>query len=88
MMDTNIDNAVFMSLAFAPRTRQRLKGYYVCFNCGEFIRNIPLKQVKCPFCNNECSLLCRLDSAQEYLVHERWEQSGICSQIRKGVTEA
>ena len=87
-MDTNIDNDLFMSWAFAPKTRQRLKGYYICFNCGEFIRTIPLKWVKCPFCQKDCNLLCRLDSAQEYLVHERWKGAGICTPIRKGVTES
>ena len=59
--------------------KTRIKGYYCCKNCGEFIRAIPKKIANCPFCNTECELLIKIDNVQERTTIALWKSLGIYS---------
>ena len=81
-MDTNIDNTVFMLMCKAPKKRQRVKGYYICISCGEFLKAIPKRIAHCPFCDRTSELILRIDSVQEHITTGIWKETGCYSDLR------
>ena len=81
------DNDVFMAMTNASRNakRQRIKGYYICRDCGEFIKTIPRKQVSCPFCGQMAKLIMHLSPIQEQTTIGIWKSAGYYSDIRADI---
>lgn len=67
--------------------KQRIKGFYVCMDCGEFIKAIARPKTLCPFCKKETQLGCNLTFANEYATIMRWKTLGIYSDLRADVRE-
>lgn len=81
------DNDVFMAMAKASSNakRQRIKGYYICRDCGEFIKAIPRKQSSCPFCGKMAKLMMYLSPVQEQTTIGIWKCAGYYSDIRADI---
>lgn len=62
--------------------KQRIKGYYICHDCGEFIKAIATKTNQCPFCGNEVELMMMVDAHQELITREIWMECGYYSDLR------
>lgn len=62
--------------------KKRIKGYYICRDCGEFIKAIPRKISNCPFCNRECNIIMKLDDLKEKMTLSIWKESGCYSDLR------
>lgn len=71
------DNDLFydVSLAYSQAKKQRIKGYYVCPECGEFIKAIAKKEVPCPFCGKKCQKVLALPPVLEQSVILRWKHT-------------
>ena len=81
------DNDVFMAMANARANgkKQRIKGYYICPDCGEFIKAIARKLVPCPFCGKMVGLLINLSPVQEQTTIGIWKSAGYYSDIRADI---
>lgn len=81
------DNDVFMAMANAScnAKRQRIKGYYICRDCGEFIKAIPRKQAPCPFCGKMANLMMHMSPLQEQTTIGIWKGAGYYSDIRADI---
>ena len=78
------DNDLFSIMGEAIDYHTRLKGYYICFTCGEYIKPIPRKTAACPFCCKENELVLRIDSWQEQVTTSIWKDGGYYSDVRAG----
>ena len=78
------DNDLFMVLSQARENKkpQRTKGYYICADCGEFIRAIARRTAKCPFCAKDVERVLCIDSVMETTIHAIWRDSGLFNLIR------
>ena len=56
--------------------KTRIRGYYGCLFCGEFILNIPKPVANCPFCERECKLIMKLDNVQYQLTTDIMKDAG------------
>lgn len=86
-MDIYDDNAVFYSFAcaLADKKRQRLKGYFICPDCGEFIRAAATKSASCPFCGRQVDRIMYIDSVIEQTIHDRWKACGTYTEKAAGL---
>ena len=78
------DNDLFALMGEANDYHTRLKGYYICLTCGEYINHIPLKKADCPFCGKSNKLVMRLNSWQEQVTIGIWKDAGYYSGRRAG----
>lgn len=76
MLSNNLydDNDVFYDLTIAPKLakKQRMKGFYVCLTCGEFIKTVARKEVPCPFCSRMCQKAMDITPVVEQTILLRW----------------
>lgn len=81
------DNDVFMAMsnAQANKKKQRIKGYYICPDCGEFINAIPRKQTACPFCGKIANLIMYLSPVQEQTTINIWKNAGYYTDVRADI---
>ena len=78
------DNDVFFLMGTTQDYKTRIKGYYGCPTCGEYINNIPKKMAECPFCGKMNELVLKLDSRQEQITTGIWKDAGYYSDRRAG----
>lgn len=78
------ENELFLAVAAARenKRKQRLKGYYICPTCGEFMKFIPTVAAKCPFCDMSVPRILYVDSVQEQVTIAIWKNAGCYSELR------
>ncbi len=75
-MDDNVLFALCNYHVNNSQKKTRIRGYYGCLFCGEFIHNIPKPVANCPFCGRESKLIEKIDNMRYQMIVSIMKDAG------------